>query len=102
MLPATTPSGQLVGFVRAGFNYPHNGNTDIILGRSSQRSSLGSPGGGRQGGEGNRMPIEVRSLAEWEAAGIAGMLSVVIPAHNEEGHIADTVHNLATALRKAG
>jgi len=33
------------------------------------------------------MPIEVRSLAEWEAAGIPGMLSVVIPAHDEEGHI---------------
>ena len=30
------------------------------------------------------------------------MLSVVIPAHNEEGHIAETVQNLAAALRKAG
>ena len=29
------------------------------------------------------MPIEVRTLAEWEAAGVPGMLSVVIPAHNE-------------------
>jgi dolichol-phosphate mannosyltransferase len=48
------------------------------------------------------LPIEVRSLAEWEAAGIHGMLSVIIPAHNEEGHIAETVQNLATALRKAG
>jgi dolichol-phosphate mannosyltransferase len=48
------------------------------------------------------MPIEVRSLAEWEAAGIHGMLSVVIPAHNEEGHIAETVQNLAAALRDAG
>jgi len=47
------------------------------------------------------MPIEVRSLAEWEAAGIAGMLSVVIPAHNEEGHIADTVRDLAAALQAA-
>jgi dolichol-phosphate mannosyltransferase len=46
------------------------------------------------------MPIEVRSLAEWEAAGIHGMLSVVIPAHNEEGHIAETVQNIAAALRK--
>jgi len=48
------------------------------------------------------MPIEVRSLAEWEAAGIAGMLSVVIPAHNEEGHIAETVQGLVAAFREAG
>jgi dolichol-phosphate mannosyltransferase len=48
------------------------------------------------------MPIEVRSLAEWEAAGIPGMLSVVIPAHNEEDHIAETVQHLATELRSAG
>ena len=47
------------------------------------------------------MPIEVRSLAEWEAAGIHGMLSVIIPAHNEQGHIAETVQNLAAALRQA-
>ena len=48
------------------------------------------------------MPIEVRSLAEWEAAGIPGMLSVVIPAHNEEGHIAETVQHLTAVLRDAG
>jgi len=48
------------------------------------------------------MPIEVRSLAEWEEAGIDGMLSVIIPAHNEEGDIAETVQNLAAALREAG
>jgi hypothetical protein len=30
-------------------------------------------------------------LAEWERESITGMLSIVIPAHNEEGHIADTV-----------
>jgi dolichol-phosphate mannosyltransferase len=47
------------------------------------------------------MPIEVSTLAEWEAAGIQGMLSVVIPAHNEEGHIGDTVQKLAAALREA-
>jgi hypothetical protein len=29
------------------------------------------------------MPLEVRSLAEWEADGVPGLLSVVIPAHNE-------------------
>jgi dolichol-phosphate mannosyltransferase len=48
------------------------------------------------------MPIEVRSLAEWEAAGLPGVLSVVIPAHNEEGQIAETVQGLASALREAG
>jgi dolichol-phosphate mannosyltransferase len=47
------------------------------------------------------MSIEVHSLAEWEAAGIRGMLSVVIPAHNEEGHIAKTVQDLVAALREA-
>lgn len=36
------------------------------------------------------MPFEVRTLAEWEGAGVPDMLSVVIPAHNEEGHIAET------------
>jgi hypothetical protein len=48
------------------------------------------------------MPIEVRSLAEWEAAGIPGMLSIVIPAHNEEGHIAETSpRNSASPRRTA-
>jgi len=47
------------------------------------------------------MPFEVRTLAEWEAAGVPDMLSVVIPAHNEEGHIAETVHGLVDALRGA-
>lgn len=48
------------------------------------------------------MPFEVRSLAEWEAAGIPDMLSVVIPAHNEEGQIEATVRGVAEALRAAG
>src|SRR5271165_119580 len=48
------------------------------------------------------MPFEVRTLAEWEAAGVPGLLSVVIPAHNEEGHIAETVEGLADTLRRSG
>ncbi len=48
------------------------------------------------------MPLEVRSLAEWEADGVPGLLSVVIPAHNEEGHIAATVRGLHAALAAAG
>ena len=48
------------------------------------------------------MPMQVRSLAEWQSAGVAGMLSVVIPAHNEEGHIAETVQGFTAALGAAG
>ena len=48
------------------------------------------------------MPLEVKSLAEWEREGIADVLSIVIPAHNEEGHIADTVKGVAAALDAAG
>jgi len=47
------------------------------------------------------MPLEVRSLAEWEADGIPGLLSVVIPAHNEEGRIAQTVREIDEHLRAA-
>jgi dolichol-phosphate mannosyltransferase len=46
------------------------------------------------------MPIEVVSLAEWESQGIPDMLSVLIPAHNEEGHIADTVRTVAAVLER--
>jgi dolichol-phosphate mannosyltransferase len=45
--------------------------------------------------------LEVQSLAEWEAAGVPGMLSIVIPAHNEEGHIAETVRAIYSALTAA-
>jgi hypothetical protein len=47
------------------------------------------------------MPLQVKSLAEWEREGIAGMLSVVIPAHDEEGRIAETVERIAEALENA-
>jgi dolichol-phosphate mannosyltransferase len=48
------------------------------------------------------MPLEVRSLAEWEADGVPGLLSVVIPAHNEEGRIAATIRDIYTHLAAAG
>ena len=47
------------------------------------------------------MPLEVRSLAEWEADCVPGMLSVVIPAHNEEGRIGATVREIHQALSQA-
>jgi len=47
------------------------------------------------------MPVQVASLAEWEQSGVEGMLSVVIPAHNEEGHIRRTLTDLAEALDAA-
>jgi dolichol-phosphate mannosyltransferase len=48
------------------------------------------------------MPLEVRSLAEWEADGVAGLLSVVIPAHDEEGRIAPTIREIYRHLTAAG
>lgn len=48
------------------------------------------------------MPLEVQSLAEWEAAGVPGLLSVVVPAHNEEGHVAETARSIYSALSEAG
>ena len=44
---------------------------------------------------------EVQSLADWERAGIPGMLSVVIPAHNEAGHIEGTLRSLTETLEAA-
>lgn len=47
------------------------------------------------------MPIQVKSLAEWEREGTPDMLSVVIPSHNEEGHIRGTVEGVVAALENA-
>lgn len=47
------------------------------------------------------MTIQVKSLAEWEREGVPGMLSVVIPSHNEEGHIHGTVEGVVAALENA-
>lgn len=47
------------------------------------------------------MPLQVKSLAEWECEGVPNMLSVVIPAHNEEGHIRATVEGVVAALEEA-
>lgn len=47
------------------------------------------------------MTLEVKTLGEWEAQGVANLLSVVIPAHNEEGRIESTIRAFATTLRAA-
>jgi dolichol-phosphate mannosyltransferase len=47
------------------------------------------------------MPLQVKSLAEWEREAVPDMLSVLIPAHNEEGHIRDTVEGVVAALEEA-
>jgi len=46
------------------------------------------------------MPIQVSSLAEWERMGVPGMLSVVIPAHNEGAHIIKTVRGIVDELEQ--
>jgi dolichol-phosphate mannosyltransferase len=47
------------------------------------------------------MTLEIQTLAEWEKACDPDMLSIVIPAHNEEGHIEETVRALDAALGAA-
>jgi dolichol-phosphate mannosyltransferase len=47
------------------------------------------------------MMLQVKSLAEWEREGVPDMLSVIIPAHNEEGHIRGTVEGAVAALEEA-
>ena len=44
------------------------------------------------------MPITVQSLAEWQASGVDNLLSIVIPAHNEEGQIEETIQSLSSIL----
>jgi len=41
------------------------------------------------------------AIAAWERRGAENVLSVVIPAHNEEGHIAETITAFDTALTAA-
>lgn len=48
------------------------------------------------------MPFQVTTLGEWEAQGVRNLLSVVMPAHNEEGRIEATIRAFAAALRAAG
>jgi dolichol-phosphate mannosyltransferase len=48
------------------------------------------------------VPIQVQTLAEWEAQGIPGLLSVLIPAQNEEGRIERTVRELIEVLTAHG
>lgn len=47
------------------------------------------------------MPVEIKTLAEWVQSGEEGMLSVLIPAHNEEGHLRGTLDSLCEALGAA-
>jgi dolichol-phosphate mannosyltransferase len=47
------------------------------------------------------MPTPTEQSA-WVAAGIPGMLSVVIPAHNERDNLRPTISSLAAALEGAG
>jgi len=44
------------------------------------------------------MPLAVKSLAEWEADKVSGMLSILIPAYNEEEVIEQTVRSLYEEL----
>ena len=48
------------------------------------------------------MPFEVQTLAEWEAQGVVGLLSVLIPAHNEEGRIESTIRLFTEELTREG
>ncbi len=48
------------------------------------------------------MPIEGDAPTEPGGNGVAELLSVVIPAHNERGHIAATVRELTATLRESG
>lgn len=47
-------------------------------------------------------PTDAERLAAWEREGVAGLLSVVMPARDEEGHLEDTVRGQVAALEAAG
>ena len=47
------------------------------------------------------MPVRVKLLSEWEAAGVPDMLSVVIPTHNEQGRIEEVVRSFDSVLTEA-
>jgi len=46
------------------------------------------------------MPITVQSLVEWQESGTKNLLSIVIPTHNEEGHIEGTIATLKRTLER--
>jgi dolichol-phosphate mannosyltransferase len=46
--------------------------------------------------------MERARLSEWVQAGVSGLFSVVIPAYNEEGDLADTVGQLVASFDAAG
>ncbi len=52
---------------------------------------------------GERRPfLDHRALMDWLGAGRPGCLSVVMPAHNEEGNVGPTASTLSAALTHAG
>lgn len=42
------------------------------------------------------------NVSRWHLPGVPGLLSVVIPAHNEEGNLRETIPAIVAALKEAG